>query len=88
MPLNRALRITPHQALIREMILQLKKGWLDAGYFRDKFDAEILQMWAPAWKEFAENDWLSVEGDRIELTQSAVVLENLIGQLLFSKTAE
>ncbi len=28
------------------------------------------------------------EGDRIELTQSAVVLENLIGQLLFSKTAE
>ncbi|TWT33616.1 Oxygen-independent coproporphyrinogen-III oxidase [Posidoniimonas corsicana] len=73
MPLNRALRITPHQALIREMILQLKKGWLDAGYFRDKFDAEILQMWAPAWKEFAENDWLSVEGDRIELTRAGLL---------------
>jgi phospholipid/cholesterol/gamma-HCH transport system substrate-binding protein len=28
------------------------------------------------------------DGDRIELTQSAVVLENLIGQLLFSKTSE
>ena len=28
------------------------------------------------------------EGDSIELTQSAVVLENLIGQLLFSKASE
>lgn len=28
------------------------------------------------------------DGDRIEITQSAVVLENLIGQLLFSKASE
>jgi phospholipid/cholesterol/gamma-HCH transport system substrate-binding protein len=28
------------------------------------------------------------EGDRIRLTQSAVVLENLIGQLLFSRAAD
>lgn len=28
------------------------------------------------------------DGDRIELTQSAMVLENLIGQLLFSKASE
>ncbi len=34
-----------------------------------------------------EIEFLS-DGDRIEITQSAVVLENLIGQLLFSKTSE
>jgi phospholipid/cholesterol/gamma-HCH transport system substrate-binding protein len=28
------------------------------------------------------------EGDRVTLTQSAVVLERLIGQFLFSKAAE
>ena len=36
LPLYRALRPTPHQLLVREMILQLKRGYLDAGYFRNK----------------------------------------------------
>ena len=38
----RGLKITPQQALIREMILQLKKGELDVGYFRNKFGVDIL----------------------------------------------
>src|SRR5207253_5761265 len=45
LPLYRAMRPTPHQLLVREMILQLKKGWLDAGYFRCKFGVEILDEW-------------------------------------------
>ena len=31
LPLNRALPVTPHQMLVREMILQLKTGRFDAG---------------------------------------------------------
>ena len=42
LPLYRAMRPTPHQLLVREMILQLKTGQLDAGYFRDKFGVDIL----------------------------------------------
>ena len=34
LPLGRAFRPTENQKLIREMILQLKRGYLDAGYFR------------------------------------------------------
>jgi len=34
LPLGRALRPTEHQLLVREMILQLKQGWLDREYFR------------------------------------------------------
>ena len=34
--LSRGMRPTPHQLLIREMILQLKTGRLDAGYFRQQ----------------------------------------------------
>ena len=33
LPIGRALRPTPHQRLVREMILQLKHGWLDAQLF-------------------------------------------------------
>jgi len=43
LPINRALPINIISALIREMILQLKTGKLDAGYFRGKFDVEIFQ---------------------------------------------
>ena len=42
LPINRALPVTEHQLLIREMILQLKTGQIDAGYFRKKFGEEIL----------------------------------------------
>ena len=44
-----ALRPTPHQLLVREMILQLKKGQLDAGYFRNKFGVDILDEWRDEW---------------------------------------
>ena len=33
LPLLRALSLTPKQKLIREMVLQLKTGALDIGYF-------------------------------------------------------
>src|SRR4051812_5605701 len=42
-PINRALPVTKHQKLIREMILLLKTGKLDAAYFRQKFGAEITK---------------------------------------------
>jgi oxygen-independent coproporphyrinogen III oxidase len=37
LPIGRALHPTAHQLLIRELILQLKRGFLDAEYFRRKF---------------------------------------------------
>src|SRR3954463_1562102 len=39
LPIHRALPVSDHQRLIREMILLLKTGKLDAGYFRKKFEA-------------------------------------------------
>jgi oxygen-independent coproporphyrinogen-3 oxidase len=68
LPLARGLTPTPHQALIRELILNLKKGWLDAGYFRKKFGAEILEQWREVWQEYQDDGYLTVEGDRVQLT--------------------
>ena len=73
LPLYRAMRPTPHQLLIREMILQLKKGWLDAGYFRRKFGVEILDEWREVWNEHASEGMLAVTGDRIELTRDGLL---------------
>ena len=45
LPLGRALRPTEEQALIREVILQLKRGYLDPTYFADKYGVDIHQKW-------------------------------------------
>ena len=73
LPLYRAMRPTPHQLLIREMILQLKKGWLDAGYFRKKFGVEILDEWRDEWRAHQGDGMLTISGDRIELTRQGLL---------------
>jgi oxygen-independent coproporphyrinogen-3 oxidase len=73
LPLWRAMRPTKHQLLIREMILQLKKGWLDAGYFRRKFGVEILDEWREVWNEHSSEGMLTIDGDRIELTRDGLL---------------
>ena len=73
LPLGRAMRPTAHQRLIREMILQMKRGYLDAGYFRRKFAVEILDEWADTWRQYTAEGWLAVEGDRVQLTRQGLL---------------
>jgi oxygen-independent coproporphyrinogen-3 oxidase len=73
LPLGRALRVTPHQALVREMVLQLKRGWLDAAYFRTKFGVEVLDEWRDAWAEHQSEGLLTVADDRVELTRDGLL---------------
>ncbi|MEM9660602.1 MAG: coproporphyrinogen III oxidase, partial [Planctomycetota bacterium] len=62
-----------HQALVREMILQLKRGHLDAEYFSGKFDVDILDRWRDVWTEYAERQFLSVDEPRIALTREGLL---------------
>ncbi|HEX6963135.1 MAG TPA: coproporphyrinogen-III oxidase family protein [Lacipirellula sp.] len=73
LPLSRALRITPKQALIREMILQLKKGFLDVPYFEAKFGVNIVHQWRPTWDEYVAEEYATVEDDRVELTRAGLL---------------
>ena len=73
LPLSRGLRPTPHQRLVREVILQLKTGRLDAGYFRDKFGVDILEHWHNVWQQYVDDGLLRVDGDRIELTRAGLL---------------
>jgi oxygen-independent coproporphyrinogen III oxidase len=73
LPMYRAMRVTPHQALVRELILQLKTGRLDAGYFRDKFGVEIVDEWRDVWNEYVEEGYVTVDGDLIELTRAGLL---------------
>jgi oxygen-independent coproporphyrinogen-3 oxidase len=79
LPLGRAYRPTRDQMLIREMILQLKKGWLDLGYFQGKFGVNILERWRSEWEAYARDGYVelppgeTVFGSRIRLTMDGLL---------------
>jgi len=73
LPLGRGLCPTPHQALIREMILQLKKGRIDATYFKKKFGVDILSEWKPVWSQYHADGYLSIEGTEVIISREGLL---------------
>jgi oxygen-independent coproporphyrinogen-3 oxidase len=73
LPLWRGMQPTTHQLLVREMILQLKTGRLDADYFRRKFGREILDEWRDVWRKYSYDELLSIDGDEICLTRRGLL---------------
>ena len=69
LPLGRAYVPTKHQLLVREMILQLKRGFLDVGYFKTKFDVDITQQWKSEFEQHQSDGMLTVTPERVELTR-------------------
>jgi oxygen-independent coproporphyrinogen-3 oxidase len=69
LPLGRAFRPTPNQLLIREMILQLKRGYLEIDYFQNKFDVDITQKWKAEFSQHADDGMLTMEENRVQLTR-------------------
>jgi oxygen-independent coproporphyrinogen-3 oxidase len=73
LPLGRALPVSPRQQLIREMILQLKTGGLDAGYFRHKFGAEILEDFAGEFEGLEADGFLTRSAEGVEVTRAGLL---------------
>ncbi len=73
LPLHRGMKPTPHQLLVREMILQLKKGWLDAGYFKRKFGVDILDHWRGEFQQHADDELLTIDADGVKLTRKGLL---------------
>jgi len=73
LPLARALPITPHQRLIRELILQLKLGRVDLGYFRDKFGVSVSDEFAGAIQSITDDGFGGVSGDTLRLTRDGLL---------------
>ena len=73
LPINRAMRPTDRQRLIREMILQLKRGYLEVAYFRDKFNVNILEKWAAEFEQHRADELLTFTDERIELTRKGLL---------------
>ncbi|MCA9079451.1 MAG: coproporphyrinogen III oxidase family protein [Planctomycetaceae bacterium] len=72
-PINRAYTPTPHQVLIREWVLQMKEGRVNAGYFRNKFGVDPLQEFSAPLANQQRAGYLTVEGDDVILTRKGLL---------------
>jgi oxygen-independent coproporphyrinogen-3 oxidase len=75
LPFVRGMRLSQHQRLVREMILQLKRGHLNVRYFRDKFDADIFELWSEVWGNYEQDELCIInrEAGRLELTREGLL---------------
>ncbi len=88
LPIARAHPMTNHQRLTREMILQLKLGRLDAGYFRKKFDVEITKTFDAAFGSLVEEELAAIDGDAIRLTRAGLLRVDALLPRFFERNAE
>ncbi|MDB5321879.1 MAG: hemN 1 [Phycisphaerales bacterium] len=73
LPIHRALPVTPHQKLIREMILLMKTGKLDVPYFQQKFNVNILQEFSEPFTSLATEGYADLAPDQIRLTREGLL---------------
>jgi len=87
-PLGRAHRPSDDERLIREVILQLKRGSIRPGYFREKFGVDVRERFADVWKSLADDGFLErragpsvvagTHGDRIVLRREGLLRVDLL----------
>lgn len=73
LPLLRAVSLTPKQRLIREMVLQLKTGELDTGYFSRKFGVDVWSEFRPVYEQLEEKSLLQRQNGTIALTRQGLL---------------
>jgi oxygen-independent coproporphyrinogen-3 oxidase len=84
LPLGRAYRPTTDERLIRETILQLKRGSIRPGYFAEKFGVDIRRRFAGAWASIREDGYLAESSDdRIALTREGLLRVDMLLQRFF-----
>ena len=73
LPLGRAFTPTAKQAMIREMILLLKRGYLEIDYFQEKFATDIWIEFQDVWDQYVSDGYVVRDGNRIELTMQGLL---------------
>ena len=73
LPIHRALAITDHQRLIREMILQMKTGKIQPSYFKKKFGEDILQVFGGQFAGLQSEGFAEISGDQVALTRAGLL---------------
>jgi oxygen-independent coproporphyrinogen-3 oxidase len=84
LPLGRAYRPTTDERLIRELVLQLKKGAIRPDYFAEKFGVNIRDRFAEAWRSLQADGYLwEATADRVALTREGLLRVDMLLRRFF-----
>ena len=73
LPLGRAFPTTERDRLVREVVLLLKTGRLDLGYFRDKYGVDVRETFRAAFAQLQADGWLTVGAESIDCTRDGLI---------------
>jgi oxygen-independent coproporphyrinogen-3 oxidase len=73
LPIARGMVPTPRERLIRELILQLKRGRLETSRLHDKFGVDVLDAWADVWSGLQDQGFLTICDREIALTRQGLL---------------
>ena len=73
LPVLRAMATTPEERLIRELILQLKLGRVQADYFQQKFGVDVKGRFAAQWQGLELETLGRWTGGQFDLTREALL---------------
>ena len=72
-PLSRAYRPTGEEQMIRELVLQLKRGSIRPSYFREKYRVDVLTRFREALASLVEEGWLQLGSDLVSLKRDGLL---------------
>ena len=73
LPVYRALTPTSDERLIREFVLQLKLGSVNAGYFANKFGVDPRERFAEPLKRICDWGFAEIEGPQITINREGLL---------------
>ena len=73
LPIYRALKTTEEERMIREFILQMKKGLVNTRYFEDKYGAALQERFACQFEELAGDGFLTMDAENVRLTRDGLL---------------
>jgi oxygen-independent coproporphyrinogen-3 oxidase len=83
-PLSRAYRPTDDERLIRELVLQLKRGSIQPAYFRNVYHVNVLERFRePFASLFADGFLRTANEDRVELSREGLLRVDLLLRRFF-----
>lgn len=73
LPVNRALRPTQHQLLIRELVLLMKEGRVGLGRLQKKYGVDVFREFADAFRNQQAAGYLTLADDEVKLTRKGLL---------------
>ena len=73
LPVNRALRPTQHQLLIRELVLLMKEGRVGLGRLQKKYGVDVSREFADACRNQQAAGYLTLADDEVKLTRKGLL---------------